>query len=276
MSGVSDLRSYRRITVFPMALLGLAAICLAFCTADVLSADIESPASYQSPVIQPQAQTLDSPGVPGGPLMFYATISTIVASFAALLLALITFAHVAKTNKRISEVSQVKTDPAVIGQQQKLADAIDLISAIDYRLSGLERRVTDSLSQWDQFEARLNAAETETERTGRRLSQNYTDLQQTNVRMDAVAQDIEALKSFRDAVKAIRDRIVGAIGPSQTDVQQQSHSVTGEQADETEQDSVISEDQKQDTSEANGSSEDSSNDIMKYYYPGGTGSGFSE
>jgi len=182
---------------------------------------------------------------------------------------------VAKTNKRISQVSQVKTDPAAIGQQQKLADAIDLISAIDYRLGGLERRVTDSLSQCDQLEARLKAAETETEKTGRRLSQNHTDIQQTNVKMEAAAQDIEALKSFRDAVKTIRDRIVGAIGPSQANVKQQPPQVTGEQADETEQDSVISDDQKQDPSQADGSPEESSNDIMKYYYPGGTGSGFS-
>jgi len=268
MSSISGPRACRRITNLTMAFLGTALIGLAFCTCDARAADIENAASYQSTAIQPKAQTVDSQGVPGGPLMFYATISTIVASFAALMLALITFAHVAKTNKRILQVSQVKTDPAAIGQQQKLTDAMDLISAIDYRLSGLERRIDDRMSQWDQFEARLNAAEAETERTGRRLSQNYKDIQQAGVRMDVVAQDIEALKSFRDTITAIRDRIVNAIGSSKTNVQQQPHPVTGEQADETEQDSVTSDDQKQETPEADGSPEESSTDIMKYYYPG--------
>jgi len=275
MSGISDPGTCRRITILPVALLGMVVICLAFCTADARAADIENGASYQPAAIQPEAQTVDSQGMPGGPLMFYATISTIVASFAALMLALIAFAHVAKTNKRMSQLSQVKTDPSAIGQQQKLTEAIDLISAIDYRLSGLERRIDDRLGQWDQFEARLNATEAETEKAGWRLSQNYAALQQVNVRMDAVTQDIEALRAFRDTVKAIRDQIVGAIGPSQTNVQQEQHPVTGEQADETEQDSVTSDEQEQETSEADSSGEESSTDIMKYYYPGGAGSGFS-
>jgi len=272
MSGMLSPKTCRMIPVVPMAL-GIAVIMLVLCICDTQAADIENTASHQSPEIQSEAETVDSQELPGGPLMFYATISTIVASFAALMLAVITFAHLAKTNKRIS---QVQTNPSAISQQQKLTEAIDLISAIEYRLGGLEKRIDSRLAQWDQYEARLNAAEAQTERTGRQLSQNYTALQQANVRLDNLSQDIEALKVFKETVKSIRDRIIDAFDPSQTNVQQDTHPMIDVQADEAEENSAVSDEPKDKTAETDNSGEESATDIMKYYYPGRTGSEFSK
>lgn len=271
MSGMLSPKACRMIPVVPMAL-GIAVIVLALYICDTQAADIENTASYQSPEIQLD-ETVNSQELPGGPLMFYATISTIVASFAALMLAVITFAHLAKTNKRIS---QIQTNPSAISQQQKLTEAIDLISAIEYRLDGLEKRIDSRLGQWDQYEARLNAAEAQTEKTGRQLSRNYTDLQQATARLDAIAQDIEALKVFKETIKSIRDRIVDAFGQSQTNMQQDSHPVTDVQADEAEENSTASDEPKDKTAEADNSGEESASDMMKYYYPGRSGSEFSE
>ncbi len=267
MSGISGTKACLRIVRFSLAILGMA-----FCICNARAADISKAASNQSPVIKSVADSVDSQEVPVGPLMFYATISTIVASSAALILAVITFAHLAKTNKKIS---QVQTNPSAISQQQKLTEAIDLISAIEHRLDSLEKRINQRLGQWDKYEERLNAAEAETERAGRRLSQNYTALQQANVRLDAVSRDIEALEMFKDSVRTIRDRIIDAFGPSQTNVQQDAHPVTEVQADEAEKDSVTTDEPKDEIAEADNSNEESATDIMKYYYPGRTGSEFS-
>jgi len=264
---MSDIAGQKAIRTFVMLLLGFSSITFYICNAR--AADSRNDASYPSPAIQSEAQNPDSQEVPGGPLIFYATISTIVASFAALMVAVIAFAYIGRTNKKISQ-SQI--NPSAIGQQQKLTEAIDLISAVEYRLDGLEKRINNTLGQWDQYEARLNAAEVETEKAGRRLSQNYAAIQQATERMDAVMQDIEALKVFRDTIKAIRDRIVNAIGPSQTNGQQEPHPGIGGQSDETEEEPMAADEPKDHADEEGDSGDEASNDIMKYYYPGGAGS----
>ena len=190
-------------------------------------------------------------------------ILTIVASMAALVLAVIAIGLVSKVGRNVSEVrtSTIKPD-----EKQKLAEVADKIASLEHRLDGFENRINEHVGRLEGYEAKLNENTAKLEKANQGTNRNSAGLQEANGRIDAVIQDVENLQQFKIAIQSTRSRILDAFGITQTEIPAEVSATTEQEISKPEELPTNTEEQNE-AKETKPSEEEGPTDFRRYHYP---------
>ncbi|MHC4753169.1 MAG: hypothetical protein ACYTFW_25300 [Planctomycetota bacterium] len=253
------------MSVFLMATLCMATVGKTIYVDYVTSVNMVTAVSDPVPEIDVAPETVDVGEVStGSSVMLYATILTIVASMAALLLAAVAFWQVLRVSRN---VSKERTDAIKPGEKKKLAEAADKIASLEHRVDSFENRINEHVGQSEGCEAKLNENAAELQKANQGINRNSTALQETNSKIDAVKRDVESLQQFKDSVEATSSRILDAFSVMQTGIPEEVDTTTEQQTVEPEETSTDTEEVQNQANQTKQSEQENPTDYWKYHYP---------